>query len=195
MSVYKTKIQHKNKNIKKLIAVLLSIIVIFVILYVLNVFNFINPKKDKQKILDKVQTTSTASTAQENFTKGGTRIPVETPKNEGTLADNNGSVSTIPPESQWTTSKDKATVVYFPGINNTLKNGSLVTGRTTNSSISFRLIDNVQGIIAQGNIKVVNGLYSGTLNFTTKGKIGRLDIFSTNSDGVEKSNIEIEVRY
>ena len=149
----------------------------------------------KNKNTNSAKPTSTAVTAQENFSDGDSRTPVNNSKNEGTLQDNSGVVSAITPESQWSTSKDSAITVFNPAPNSILKSGSQISGKSAYSEVSFRLIDDVQGVISQGNIKVINGTYAGIMNFSTQGKVGRLDIFKTNSEGIEKSNVEIQLRY
>lgn len=180
----------KTKQIL-LIALLISIvggaIVIMEVTGATNLYTKPNIPSTKPK------TTSKEPTAQENFKDGGGRVPVSNPKNEGTLQDNNGDVPIVPPEAKWLTSKDKAITVFSPTTGSTLANGSLVSGKSSYGEVYFRLIDDVRGVIAQGAIKVVDGLYSGSLNFSTNGKQGRLDIFSTNSDGLEQSNVEINI--
>src|SRR5688500_10235935 len=51
---------------------------------------------------DDAKTTSTAPTAQEDFTDGGPRDVGESSDNEGRLEDTNGTIPTTPPQSQWT---------------------------------------------------------------------------------------------
>lgn len=182
---------YQSKNKKKIKIIAMAIVCILLIVLGFFIFEL----KFKNKNPDSAKTSSTAATAQEDFTNGGDRTPVNNPKNEGTLQDNSGVVSAITPESQWSTSKDSAITVFNPAPNSILKSGSQISGKSAYSEVSFRLIDDVQGVISQGNIKVINGTYAGIMNFSTQGKVGRLDIFKTNSEGIEKSNVEILLRY
>lgn len=186
---------YKKKKIKILITITMSVVIILLLIFILDSKNIINIRPDKTLVPINAKTTSTAATAQDNFTNGGDRSPVNNSKSEGTLQDNKGVIYTLPPESQWIKSKDSAIVVFYPTINSTLKSGTQISGKTAYKEVSFRLIDDLQGVIAQGNIKVVEGKFAGILNFSTQGKNGRLDIFSMNYDGTEKSNVEIILRY
>lgn len=145
----------------------------------------------------KAQTTSDAPTAQEDFTGGDDRQP-NTQTNtggEGTVSSTNGNISSIPPQSEWTTSPSGAITVYSPAKNSLLTNGNTISGKATAAKVSFRLIDDVTGVIAQGELPVVNGNFSGKFNFSTTATSGRLDVFNTREDGVEINNVEIPIRF
>ena len=187
--------QHKNSKKIKVTLVVICLFISLLLVYVLERKNIINLRPNKLQVQSTAKTTSTADTAQENFTDGDNRVPTSTLKQEGTMEDSNGAVSTTPPENQWKTSVDKAITVFSPSTDASFKTGSQVSGKSVYPVVSFRLIDDVQGVLSQGNIKVVNGKYAGVLNFSTQGKLGRLDIFSTSSDGTEKSNVEIQIRF
>lgn len=141
------------------------------------------------------QTTSEAPTAQSGFTEGDDREAGSTESNNAIVTDNNGDVGNTPDQNQWTTSPSGQITVYTPAQNATVKSGDKITGASKLSRVSFRLIDNINGEIAKGSISVVNGKFSGTFNFSTNANEGRLDVFGTNSDGTEFSNIEIPVRF
>jgi hypothetical protein len=147
------------------------------------------------------QTTSTAPTAQSNY-NGGSERPTTTNSNtaangaNNTVTDNNGSSPTTTPSSSWSKSADGSSiVVYTPAANGLLTSGDSVSGTSTQPSVSFRLVDNLSGVIAEGKLTVVNGKFSGTFSFSTKATGGQVDIFNQAADGTESNNVAIPVRF
>lgn len=181
----------KIKKLKKSVIVIIS----FLVLFALAAFAWVNLRSNDSPTVEKAKTTSTAPSAQEDFTDGDNRQPVESSRNEGTLNDNNGTINQTPAQSQWTKSNDGNITVYSPSASGLLKSGSQLTGASHLNNVSFRLIDDVSGVIAQGSLKVTNGTYSGTFNFDTIASTGRLDVFTTNPDGSEASNVEVTIRF
>jgi len=189
---YKNK---KSKSNKKLfyfvIAVLLLVILAFVVY-----FQFFKDKNTNNSEDLNAKTTSIAPTAQENFTEGGDREVGEAQdRGEVVVTDNQGSIDNTPDESQWTSSSTGEITLYSPSKNQVLENDSLISGETTLSDVYFRIIDNVSGVISEGKLSVVSGKFSGKVSFSTTATEGRLDIYSTRSDGAEISNIEVPVLF
>ncbi len=182
---------------KKLLIIACAALLILFVLFVLEKRHVIDLyNKDKQTSEDEdAKTTSTAPTAQEDFSEGGERPIARGDKDEGLVADTGGSVQSIPPENQWSVSADKAITVYLPSKDSVLVSGSTLSGSSTLPHVNFRLIDDVSGLIAQGTLSVVNGKFSGTFSFNTSGANGRLDIYNASVDGIESSNVEIPVRF
>lgn len=143
------------------------------------------------------RTTSATPTAQEDFNDGEYREPGNSlGENEGTggITDNNGSIGDVDTSSPIVSSTGEIRL-FNPKANTITTSGTNVAGSSSLSKVSYRLIDNVSGVIAVGELNVVNGNFSGTLSFTTSASDGRLDIYGTKSDGVEFSNIEIPIRF
>ncbi len=183
----------KSKN-KKILAVCLVIavgLVAGVFLYKKN--------KDNQPVVDtSSKTTSTAPTAQSDFTGGNDRDPGNTDGEDdgsGIVEDANGDISNTPSRSGWTTSKSGEVTVYGPVSNGSLKSGDMLTGKTSAKTVNFRLIDDISGVISEGQLNVVSGKFSGKFNFKTRADQGRLDVFLTKSDGTEYGNVELTVRF
>ncbi|NCU40623.1 hypothetical protein EOL73_02600 [Candidatus Saccharibacteria bacterium] len=162
---------------------------------VIDVFSF--DEKSSVVTDNDAKTTSTAPTAQDSFTDGDRRdIPNRTSDSEGYVKDDAGNIASLPPRSQWSTSQDSNLIVYSPANGSVLNNGDVLIGETSETEkVSFRLIDNISGVIARGEISVVDGKFSGTFIFSTTATIGRLDVFVTETDGKEISNIEIPVKF
>lgn len=188
-------IQHKNRLIKYLGIGLLLVGIIGTVLFILEKNQFINIFGDNKSTTDNTQTTSEEPSAQSSFSNGGEREIIQSNKNEGFVTDSNGDVPSIPPQSQWSVSKSGIITVYGPIQNSILKNGQSITGKSTSSTVNFRLIDDATGVIAEGNLKVINGQYAGTFDFDTKASEGRLDVFTANTDGVESNVVEIAIRF
>jgi hypothetical protein len=190
------KIKPTKKQVLIVLGVLLVIAGVLAVLEKTGRINLIHSDEDRATTSDTVsKTTSTAPTAQSDFTGGDNRTPQVKDKTEATVTDNNGSVSSVPPASQWTNIPSGAITLYTPAKNGIINNGDTLAGKATVSSVSFRLIDDVSGVIAQGQLAVKSENYSGTFNFTTSASEGRLDVFNTKADGTEQNVIEVPVRF
>jgi len=159
---------------------------------------FIYDKDKTNEAMDSnAKTTSTAETAQSDFSGGNDR-PIQeadNEKGEAIISDNSGSISEIPNESNWTTSSSGEITLYAPSQNQLIENGYTISGKSTLPVISFRIIDDISGVISTGELSVVDGKYSGSISLSTSASGGRLDIFGTKEDGSEYSNIEVLVRF
>ena len=108
------------------------------------------------------KTTSTAPMAQQDYTSGGDR-PIAsntTDKGSAAVADSQGQQATVPDKSQWIVSKTGEITVYTPQNNQLLINGIEVTGASTLPTVNYRVIDDVSGMISQGQLTVVAGKFS-----------------------------------
>ncbi|MBA3758775.1 hypothetical protein H0X10_04075 [Candidatus Saccharibacteria bacterium] len=185
----------KTSNQKTLLIIVGVVLALLVLLIVLEKTKVINLYSKKQPTSTEAKTTSTAPTAQADFSDGDERLIADTSRNEGIIKDTGGNLTDIPAESQWQKSSDGKITVYTPGKDSVVKNGDTLSGSSSLSQVSFRLIDDVTGVIAQGTLSVVNGNFSGSFDFSTTGTNGRLDIFNSSPDGIESSNTEIPVRF
>lgn len=189
---YKNK---KSKSNKKLLYIVVSVILLAILAFVVY-FQFYKDKNSNNSEELDAKTTSLAPTAQENFTDGDDREVGEArDRGEAKVIDNQGSIDNTPDESSWTSSSTGEITLYSPSDNQRLENGSLISGETTLSDVYFRIIDNVSGVISEGKLSVVSGKFSGNVSFSTSATEGRLDVYSTRSDGAEFSNIEIPVLF
>ena len=144
------------------------------------------------------KTTSTAKTAQNDYNDGRERPTNggDTGTNQGGATDNKGGTQTTPGESS-VTSDSGAITVKGLAKNDLLADGYDLHGTTTAdvSTVQFRVIDDTVGVVAQGSLSVVDGVFSGTLHFSPKASSGRVDVFSFDSASSEINNIEIPVRF
>ncbi|MEI7689431.1 MAG: hypothetical protein WCI79_00495 [Candidatus Saccharibacteria bacterium] len=194
----------KHNNLSRILAhkIILSVIILallcaaFAICEINHITNFIkSPAANNPDAT--AQTTSTVPSAQNDFTNGDSRTAVtQTTKQEGIVLDTQGNVISTVPQSEWSVSTDGIISAYSPTKNAILSSGSTISGESTTSIVSFRLIDNVSGVISQGNISVNNGKFSGVFEFATTATEGRLDLFSSDTNsGRESSTVEIPVRF
>lgn len=179
---------------------ILVIGIVVVLAVIFFVFNRSKQSNNTELGIDQdanAKTTSTSPTAQEGYTDGNDRPIQETNREKGdaVISDNQGSISQIPEESSWTTSSTGQITLYSPSKNQLIKNGGSISGQSSLSAVSFRIIDDVSGEISTGQLSVVNGKFSGIISFSTTASEGRLDIFGTKSDGGEFSNVEVPVRF
>ena len=118
---------------------------------------------------------------------------------KGGAIDENGhaptsGVSTDP--SQWATSASRLITVKTPLSNTKIQSGSIVSGSTSIADqVQYRLIDNKVGVISEGTVKVVNGNFAASINFTTTGSNGRLDVFNTDTVGKELNEVQLQVNF
>jgi hypothetical protein len=61
--------------------------------------------------------------------------------------------------------------------------------------VQYRVIDSNSGVIATGNLKVVDGKFSGIVTYSSTATEGRIDIFAVKQDGTEYANVELPVRF
>jgi len=175
-----------------------SRIIFVVIVFLAVLFGFLGYlywKSQQTNISNNAETTSKQPSAQSTFTGAGKKEIVQSNKNEGVVTDTGGNISTLPPSSGWSSSTSGVITVYSPAKNSLLSSGQTLSGKSTAERVSFRLMDSVSGVIAQGSIGVVNDKFSGTFSFVTSAKDGRLDLFTTDNSGVESNVVEIPVRF
>jgi len=187
--------QYTNKKPKKSKMTRLRVIIFLCILVTTGLLAYwLYYKDNATKSSDGAKTTSTAPTAQEDYSDGDSRDASSTVndlRGTGGITDNNGSVSPETDTSNPIISATKEIYVYSPKANTSIKTGQQISGKSILPVVTYRLIDNSTGMIAYGELKVVGGNFSGIIGYSTSSKTGRLDIFGTREDGSEFSNIEI----
>lgn len=121
--------------------------------------------------------------------------PVEAARNAGGATDTSGTAAANTNRSQWVVSASGVVTVKQPTANSRFQSGDTVSGSAKIDQVNYRLSDNSVGVVAEGTLSVVNGDFSGTLHFTPRGTGGRLDVFSTDSRGVEYNEVQINVSF
>lgn len=182
---------HKKIKSKKLV---IMIIVIIAVLGVGGYFGFQIIQKANQP-----KTTSRSVTAQSNYTSGDNKTNSSSnDASQGGATDNNGKVSgdqtTI--ESDWKKSDSGVVILKEPIGGNTIKSGDEFSGTASGlDSVEYRLVDDTAGVIAQGEVSVVNGSFSGNLQFKPRSSSGVFKVYSFNAQGQEINSSEIEVKF
>lgn len=194
---------YRNKNVesKKLkLAALTAVAALAAVLAFLEFSGrthiFLN--RDKASFQDTAKTTSTAPTAQEDFTGGDEREPGNTIRDNegsGTIEDTGGEIDKNTNTSNPITSASGEISVYSPQENAIIQSGDKVSGTSELNQVSYRMVDSVSGVIATGRLEVVKGKFSGIVNFNTSAREGRIDIFGTKENLAEFSNVRIPVRF
>ncbi len=153
----------------------------------------------KKQHHNEAETTSPSKTAQSSYS-GGKDRPANggsTGNSQGGAIDNDGDSGTsTPSEPTIPASTGKITVAGLAS-GGLLTSGMQLHGTTATdvTQVQFRVIDEEVGVLGQGQLKVVNGSFSGTLQFTPRSDTGRLDVYSFDTAGSEINNIEIPVRF
>lgn len=115
----------------------------------------------------------------------------------GGVVDNQGQAPTsLPDQSLWLTSASGNITLQQPYNNDILSSGAPISGLAKVNDVQFILTDNRVGLIAQGNLTVVNGRFSGTLKFTAHSQHGKLEVYSPNPQtGAEENIISAQVNF
>jgi hypothetical protein len=113
---------------------------------------------------------------------------------QGGAIDNQGAGTAQTPSSQWTSSESGAITLYSPTASSTLRSGGIISGTAKVGTVQYRLVDDQVGVLAQGSLSVVNGKFSGTLQFTPHSSSGKLSVFSFNGSGAEINRVEINLK-
>lgn len=183
----------KKRNNIIIFVVLIFLVISILAFIILGVFNKDeapnNASSNQKDNVSPAKNSSNVSSGDKQATQSTTT------KTDVTVKDNSGTINSIPDQSKWLVSKDGVITVYSPTTDTQIKNGSLLTGKTSATSVSFRLIDNLQGMISQGKVNVVNGNFSATFKFSTTATQGRLDVYVENPDFTESSIIEVPIRF
>jgi hypothetical protein len=185
------------KNSKFITALLCCVVLVGGVLFILEKQHIINLYGKKNSANDP-KTTSTVATAQDTFTDGNPREAGNTlSENKGSavVSDTNGAINSNIDTSHPTVSKTGEISVFTPQSNALVNSGFTVSGLSSLSLVSYRVIDDVSGVISTGELRVVDGKFSGTLGFSTTAATGRIDFFGTKFDGTEYSSVEITVRF
>lgn len=139
-------------------------------------------------------TTSKQQSAQSNFKSGGNHEnSTNSGVTQGSATDNKGDKS-IAQSGAGVSSASGIVTVVSPAQNGTLASGDTVRGTATGvPQVQYRVIDNDVGVVAQGTLSVVNGTFSGTLQFRAHATMGRLDVYTLNNQGQETNEVQMPI--
>jgi hypothetical protein len=98
--------------------------------------------------------------------------------------------------SQGISSESGAVTLYSPGENDLVRNGSVISGTASVSTVNYEIADSGRGLIAQGQANVVNGRFSITINnLNPSGTEGSLRVFTFDPDTYREANhVNISIR-
>lgn len=196
------KTNYKNNSRKKITTIILIMVVLLCAFFTLektNTTHFFTwgHSNSKESQEDKnAKTTSSVPTAQEDYSSGDERQPGnDQSENKGSsiIKDTGGNIPSDTETNQSISSSTGEITIYTPIKDSLIKKGQTIAGTSTLPKITYRILDNVTGMIAMGDLTVINGKFSGTIDFNTSSKDGRIDVFATRPDGSEYSNVEIPI--
>jgi hypothetical protein len=117
--------------------------------------------------------------------------------NQGNDTDRNGrlpsGISSNP--SDWSTSASDLITDKTPQENGIFTPSAVVAGTASVGRVQYTLIDSQLGVISQGFINVVNNNFSAAVNFSSHTSTGRLDLFSTDANGKELNEVQVDVKF
>lgn len=186
---------HKKTKIKIVIAIAVAVLAVGGILAATNNLPFLS--KDNQQSEENAKTSSQTKTAQEDYSDGNERSTDtvdQSQKGSGGITDNGGT-SSAPQNATPITSATGEISVLSPQANATISSGQEISGTSSLPSVTYRIMDDISGVIATGELRVVNGKFSGNINFNTSATGGRIDFYATRANGIEYSNVEVSVRF
>lgn len=158
-------------------------------------------KINNQTLLQRhVKKVDIPSTSVSKSSTSNTPEPAKTASGSGNLqqgesANTNGQAIANTPKNEWVTSDSGNITLEQPIAGTNLSNGAVVIGTAKLATIDYRLSDNSVGVLTQGTFNVNGGKFSGILHFTPKSSSGQLDIFTTDSRGIELNEIQIGVKF
>ena len=126
---------------------------------------------------------------------GAKNISNSASTNQGSSQTVNAPSQISSTSSQWSSSQSKAITLKVPIENGTLASGDILSGSSYLGEIGYLLIDNVSGVISRGKINTNSGSFAAKIFFKNSSNSGRLDVFSSDSNGKEVNLIEIEVKF
>ncbi|HVS79308.1 MAG TPA: hypothetical protein VHD84_03415 [Candidatus Saccharimonadales bacterium] len=190
----------RKSRIAKLLAAVVLVAVVIAILEITNVTHFFHKSTPATEIIKKVGSTNPASTAPPANISANNPTGTKTNSSGGSLVqggatDTKGQAQSTTNPSQWIKSTSGNITVKQPLANSTLQSGDSLIGSAKVGTVYYRLIDDKLGVVASGSLDVSGGDFSGTLHFGHKSSTGRLDVYSTNSQGVELNEIQIGVKF
>lgn len=178
-----------TKNKKYILAIL---VLIFALIGVFAYFNNNKTVTYQNSSNSTVKGTTSKPTPHQPSNNANTLPP------SGSVTDNKGVIpqASQTPSNKWTTSSDGNIVLEYPYNGMMISKGQNISGTAKVKTVSFLLKDNSVGVIDQGAMSVVNGKFSGTLNFTPHSNGGELEVYTTNpSNGAEESVIDVNVSF
>jgi len=169
-----------------------TLIFLLLIFIIAICYSIISIKKDSKP---KVSPNPTATITQLHSTDDKNKnINTSSGINQGTSTDTHGSTNNINSlPDQWVQSQSGVITVKNPLINSSFKSGDSLGGSANVNKVQYRLIDNMAGVISQGFINVYNNNFSANISFPYYSNSGRLDVFSTNSNGAEINEVQINL--
>jgi hypothetical protein len=195
---------YKNKHnsfqsIWWLVSVLVSVAVILGVLeltHTIHLFHSSKPASETIVTVGKPTPIPKSDVSGSSTSSTKTTTPNNSARTIGGAVDTKGTSTTTTSPSQWVSSASGQITVKQPTANATIQNGSTLSGSASVSQVDYTLIDDNEGVISQGTLNVVNGNFSGILQFAAHSSSGRLDIYSTSSfGGPEQNEIEITVNF
>lgn len=188
----------KHKKIALLLAsIILAALLVLTALEITNTTHFFNNTNASDTNNDQTaKTTSTAESAQPNFSGSDTE---KEPGNS--LNENRGSAlveetnNAVVKNDNPITSSTGEIIAYSPSKGSIVKTGTILSGTSTLSMVDYRITDSISGVIATGSLPVKDGKFSGKISFDTTATDGRIDLFATKSDFTEYSYIEIPIKF
>ncbi len=145
------------------------------------------PKEINKPTSDKDEQVKNAGN--DNQTKDGNSTP------DSGVSDLGGKEAPADTTSHGIQSDSGVIMLHSPSKDQLITSGTLVSGTSKTTSVSYRIKDTERGVIGQGQLTVNNGSFSGKLTIHSSANSGTLEIFSLDNEGREINRIKIPVRF
>jgi len=139
-------------------------------------------------------TTGASSSDDSTASSTKSQVPASSSANQGGAVDKKGQGVEKPSGSDAATSNSTNITLYSPTATATLHPGDTIIGAAKVEKVEYRLVDDQVGVLAQGDLSVVGGKFSGTISFSHHSNIGKLDIFSFDKNGAEINSISVNLK-
>jgi|SRR5665213_2534132 len=189
------KVPKKSRSLKSLLLVVVVAVLIVGVLEATNTTHFFHSKHTAYTAPSNSQAIKQLP-PQPAANNGEKKSAPSSTINQGTATDNHGAGTVTTPSSEWVTSTSGLLTVQQPTPNSTIKTGVALSGTAKLDQVQYRLTDDQVGVISQGTLSVVNGKFSGSINFHAYASSGRLDVFSSDpNNGREINEVQLPVGF
>ena len=180
---YERKTMRKLSKKQLVISLIIVLVIVGVVAFWMHKNNKDKEPAYRRPLVTKEDAKTKKTEAAQNSSQG-----------EGGVIDKQGASSQT--SAKPVTSSSGAITLQQPGSNAKLASGDSIGGLAKVDIVEFRLIDSSVGVIAQGQLKVVGGKFSGAIQFQNKSTDGRLDVFSLDPvSGAETNEVQVSIKF
>ena len=178
-------------SLKKKPLLLVTLLIVVAVIGGILIKTHNNSKTRQNLAVTKTKSAARAATSKPR----APAAPTHPNLNPGGTVDNDGKTTgSLPPSSAWVSSASGVITLQQPSPNTSIANGDTISGTASVQNVTFILKDDSVGLIDQGTLNVVNGKFSGLMEFQAHSSSGTLEVYYPSpTNGKAEDVIEINV--